>query len=68
MEEESITKNVIEYILKKTKEEKGDELIYTNDHYDNQTNGIIQNHNNHTQNGHSSIVTDEVVGYQINGI
>lgn len=67
MEEESITKNVIEYILKKTKEEKRDELIYTNDHYDNQTNGIIQNHNNHTQNGHSSIV-DEVVGYQINGI
>ena len=68
MEEESITKNVIEYILKKTKEEKRDELIYTNDHYDNQTNGTIQNHNNHTQNGHSSIITDEVVGYQINGI
>ena len=28
-------------------EEKRDELIYTNDHYDNQTNVIIQNHNNH---------------------
>lgn len=63
MEEESITKNVIEYILKKVKEEKRDESAYFSNHYNNQTNGIIQNQNNHTQNGNSSIVTDEVVGY-----